>query len=450
VSARGIIGLAVGLIAAVAIYWMAGRLEGDAPSVVVPEAVLLGSAGGSVTLHIQDDGTGLRRFTARLLHAAGSQSIFEESYPGGLLTGRVGNAQAREVNLELDVDGLGLPDGPATLVVSVRDWSWRDGFAGNRSEISVPITIDLRPPGLSVASGLTYVYRGGSAAAIYRLEEDVSRDGVRVGDQLFRGYPHPSGEARLRVALFSIPIDAAKTPEVYAFAVDAAGNLGERRFSAHVLERVFGTARIEIESAFVERVAAPLADAMGLARGPPAETFREVNEALRARNEASIRDAIAESAPEPLFRGGFEQMRGSKVMSRFAEQRTYTLDGTEISTTRHYGFDLASTRQAAIQAAAAGVVVHAGPLGIYGQCVIVDHGLGLASLYGHLSEVATEVGARVERGDALGRSGSTGLAAGDHLHFAILVGEHYVDPLEWWDPRWVRSHVEVRLEPSTR
>lgn len=49
------------------------------------------------------------------------------------------------------------------------------------------------------------------------------------------------------------------------------------------------------------------------------------------------------------------------------------------------------------------------------------------------------------KGESLGLSGATGLAGGDHLHFAILVGPTYVDPVEWWDPKWVREHISVEL-----
>ena len=141
-------------------------------------------------------------------------------------------------------------------------------------------------------------------------------------------------------------------------------------------------------------------------------------------------------------------MRNSKVTSRFAEKRTYFWDGRPVSKARHYGFDLASTRAASVTAANAGVVVFAGDLGIYGRCIIIDHGLGVHSLYGHLSKVGAAVGDTVAKSQQVGRSGATGLAGGDHLHFAILVGGQYVDPLEWWDPKWVRSHIEWRLRPS--
>ena len=101
-----------------------------------------------------------------------------------------------------------------------------------------------------------------------------------------------------------------------------------------------------------------------------------------------------------------------------------------------------------ILAANAGRVVYADDLGIYGGCVLIDHGLGVTSLYGHLSQIDVSPGDRVKRGQSLGRSGASGLAGGDHLHFAILVGGTYVDPLEWWDPKWVASNVEQRLTPS--
>jgi murein DD-endopeptidase MepM/ murein hydrolase activator NlpD len=220
------------------------------------------------------------------------------------------------------------------------------------------------------------------------------------------------------------------------------------RFPAQVLERVFRSSELTLSDDFIERVARPLAEAAGLASDDPAATFRAVNEDLRARNEATIRERLAGSDLERQWGGAFQQLPGSQVMSRFAEHRTYLYRGKPISTARHFGFDLASTARAPVTAAGAGRVVMAEDLGIYGNCVVVDHGIGLASLYGHLSQIDVAVGDDVEQGARLGLSGETGLAGGDHLHFAFLVGDIYVDPLEWWDPKWVRSHVEVRLERS--
>jgi murein DD-endopeptidase MepM/ murein hydrolase activator NlpD len=93
-------------------------------------------------------------------------------------------------------------------------------------------------------------------------------------------------------------------------------------------------------------------------------------------------------------------------------------------------------------------VVHAGWLGIYGNCVIVDHGMGLQSLYAHLSSIEVKTGDAVKEGDRLGRSGSTGLAAGDHLHFTTLLGGRPVTPIDWWSPQWVQDRITRKLREA--
>jgi murein DD-endopeptidase MepM/ murein hydrolase activator NlpD len=138
-------------------------------------------------------------------------------------------------------------------------------------------------------------------------------------------------------------------------------------------------------------------------------------------------------------------MGRAKSEAVFADYRTYVYDGRAIDQQVHLGTDLASTRGAAIAASNYGHVVYAGFLGIYGNCVVLDHGMGVQSLYGHLSSVTVEVGDRINRGETIGRSGATGLAGGDHLHFTVLVAGHPVNPVEWWDPHWVADRVDRKL-----
>jgi len=105
-----------------------------------------------------------------------------------------------------------------------------------------------------------------------------------------------------------------------------------------------------------------------------------------------------------------------------------------------------------VLAANDGKVLHASWLGIYGNCLILDHGMGVASLYGHLSSIDVKVGDSVTKGQTLGRSGMTGLAGGDHLHFTMLVSGHPVNPVDWWDPHWIRDRIERKLgeDPEQR
>src|SRR5688500_20374453 len=85
--------------------------------------------------------------------------------------------------------------------------------------------------------------------------------------------------------------------------------------------------------------------------------------------------------------------------------------------------------------------MHAGDLGIYGNCVVIDHGLGVQSLYGHLTTIDVKAGDTVEKGRQIGRSGMTGLAGGDHLHFTMLVGGEQVTPVDWWSAQWLQDRV---------
>jgi murein DD-endopeptidase MepM/ murein hydrolase activator NlpD len=351
------------------------------------------------------------------------------------------------VSLRIDPKALELRDGDAVLHVEARDWSWRDGFRGNVTELEIPVSIDRAKPRVQVFSGLTYVQRGGSGIVAYSVSEPTIRDGVAVGDAFYRSYPHPDAPDQ-RIALFAVPTDAPANPTIRVEAEDAAGNVGTGRWSVVVLERVLPEASVTLPETFLEQTVRDLAEASDIDTSDLHAAFRIINSDMRRKNEEQIRSATAESAATPLWRGSFSQLANSKVTSRFAERRTYFVGGTENSKAVHFGYDLASLSLAPITAANSGRVVYADDLGIYGNCVLLDHGLGLATLYGHLSRIDVSAGDTVAKGDTLGLSGATGLAGGDHLHFAVLVSGTYVDPLEWWDPAWIRTHIDTHIAPS--
>jgi len=430
------------------------RFESTVPQIQVESEVILGGEARTLLVELSDLDSGVRSVQLRLQTSSGTKVLTQKEYPGTAMAGGAPGTERATVELLLDPNTLNLPDGRATLTVSARDWSLRDGLAGNRNEAMVQLVVDTQPPSISVESGLTYIYRGGSAAAVYRVDSDSELDGVQVGEAFFRGYPFPSsqpqqGPRARRIAFFAIPVEAKTDPLVQVVASDLAGNQSTANFPARVLERQFPDERISLSNRFLDSVAVPLAKAAGFPGANSTTAFQQVNRDLRARNEAQILEIVTASAPELYWKEAFSQMVNSKVTSRFAEKRAYSVDSKEISRARHYGFDLASTSGAPITAANSGVVLFAGSLGIYGKTVIVDHGMGLTSLYAHLSNIEVKSGDRVEKNGRLGASGSTGLAGGDHLHFAILLGGTYVDPMEWWDPRWVRSHIDARLSEAS-
>ncbi|MGH7289296.1 MAG: M23 family metallopeptidase [Myxococcota bacterium] len=419
------------------------RCEGERATLTGPERLHVGRSGTSVRVEAVDLESGIRQLELRVVQGAHEQSIGKIARPGNLVLGGA-RGVPEPIEAVLNVDEHGLREGEALLVANVTDWSWRRWLTGNETRLEIPVHVDLTKPRVSVETGQTYVERGGAGAVVYRVSEDTQRDGVLVGDVFFPGRPFP-GDAKRRIALFAIPRDVAPAPRIAVVAADLAGNEAAASWPVNLEERVFDDVRIDLGSAFLQAKVRELAESVGVEEPDALDAFRKINSETRAENEAKIRSIIAKSADEPLFEGVFVQMRNSMVTSRFAERRSYYYDDVKVSEAIHYGYDLASTAGAPIEASNRGRVLFAGELGIYGNCVILDHGLGLTSLYGHLAQIDVKEGALVEKNESLGRSGSSGLAGGDHLHFAMLVGDSYVDPTEWWDAKWVAEKVKSRL-----
>jgi len=451
VTGRGWLGLAFAavLLCGAALVWI--RFEGDAPTVEGPASLLIGS-NDRVGFDIGDLGSGLRDVRISVQQADGETVVFERSFPGSLRTGGEAPGTPERLEIELDVKALGMVHGDARLVVKAHDWSWRNAFRGNETERQIPLTIDLAKPRIQIANGLTYVSRGGSGSVRYAVNEETARDGVMVGENFYRGFPAPGADASSgqRFALFAVPTDAPPDPRITVVAEDRAGNIANSGWPVVVKERALPDANITLPDRFLETKVRNLAEAAEIPQDDLLRAFDQINTELRAANEAKIRAIVADPSESKLWSGVFHQLPNSKVTSRFAERRSYFFDGRKISEATHFGYDLASTAGAPIQASNSGLVIFSDDLGIYGNAVIIDHGLDLFSLYAHLASMSVSAGDRVEKDDTLGFSGATGLAGGDHLHFAILLGGTYVEPLEWWDPAWVKTHIDAQLATSTR
>jgi murein DD-endopeptidase MepM/ murein hydrolase activator NlpD len=444
VSARGWLVVLL-LVAALGLGVLAFfRAEGTPPVVVAPASLTVNAAGRDVEIAASDAGSGVRQLSAVFSHAAGDQEIALEQFPGNLLQG--GDAGAdRSLTVHLDPKTLGAAEGGGFLRIAASDWSWR----GNQTLLEVPVSIDLTPPRVSVSSGLTYVERGGSGAVAYSVSEPTARDGVQVADKFYKGVPRPgSSDPNQRFAIFAIATDAPPSPPIRVIAEDAAGNSATGSWSVVLKERQFQKANITLPQSFLDNKVPELAQQEKLPAAGAIETFQLINSKLRAENETRIRELAAEDDTAKHWKGAFRQLHNSKVTSVFAERRSYFVDGNQVSEATHFGYDLAATANTPVTASNAGRVIFAGLLGIYGNCVLVDHGMGITSLYAHLSRMDVKEGEMVAIGQTLGLSGQTGLAGGDHLHFAILIGDSYVDPVEWWDAKWVESHVESQLKEA--
>jgi murein DD-endopeptidase MepM/ murein hydrolase activator NlpD len=314
-------------------------------------------------------------------------------------------------------------------------------------EIRLPVL--LVPPALQLLSSQHYVAQGGSGVVAYRVGPTATRDGVRAGAWFFPGVPRPGGGQADRLALFGVPWDLADDASLRVVAADEAGNAAELAFVDRFFPRPPARDRITLDDAFLAKVVAEIRQQTPSLedRGGLLENYLEINRDLRAKNAEELVALATRSAGAWLWTEPFLPLRNAKVMSSFADRRTYVYRGREVDEQTHLGFDLAAVARTPVPAANRGVVVLARYLGIYGNSVVVDHGLGLGSLYAHLSSIEVEEGQPVERGAIVGHTGSTGLAGGDHLHFTTLVRGRPVNPIEWWDANWVRDRVASKAAP---
>jgi murein DD-endopeptidase MepM/ murein hydrolase activator NlpD len=317
--------------------------------------------------------------------------------------------------------------------------------------------VRLEPPRVAVLSTFHFINHGGAEFVVYRATPADVASGVRVGDLTYPGFPAAgagiTADESTRVAFFALAHEQDLNTPISVYARDGAGNEATTPLDHRPFPKPFRRSRIEIDDRFLERVVPAVAAAntemnLSTAPGDLVQSFVKINRDMRQQNAETIRALAAKTRPQMLWTDAFQPLGNASVEAAFADNRTYFYQGNEIDRQVHLGFDLAVTQRIPVLAANNGVVLHAGNLGIYGNCVIVDHGLGVQSLYAHLSSMDVEVGDTVTKGQAIGRSGTTGLAAGDHLHFTMLVNGTAVNPVEWWDTKWMQDRVFRKISEA--
>jgi murein DD-endopeptidase MepM/ murein hydrolase activator NlpD len=381
---------------------------------------------------------------------------------------------AQPANAEIKPDGPGkvritrtfgrdvVPDlktGPARIVVTAQ----RPVLYGLRKTSSAAtrdVQVRLERPQIAVLSTKHYINLGGSEMVVYRATPADIESGVQVGDLKYPGYP-ASGvkiegvnitDPAVKVAFFALRYDQDVNTPMHAYARDEAGNSARADFDRLTFPKPFKKSRIQLEDSFIERVVPAILELTNEVnpQGSTIEKFVVLNSELRRKNAEKIASYAATSSPEVLWGGAtFLPFGNATVEAAFADQRTYVYGGKNVDRQTHLGFDLARVVRSPIQAGNRGKVVHAGPLGIYGNTVILDHGMGVQSLYAHLSSIGVNVGDMVEKAQEIGKSGMTGMAQGDHLHFTQLVNGQMVNPVEWWDGHWIQDRILRKLKEAS-
>jgi murein DD-endopeptidase MepM/ murein hydrolase activator NlpD len=330
------------------------------------------------------------------------------------------------------------------------------GLRDRETVVTRDVQVRLEPPRVAVLSQFHFINHGGSEFVVYRVTPEDVESGVRVGDREYPGFPARgagiAGDPAMRVAFFALLYDQPLNTNIQVFARDVAGNQATTPLDYRVFPKAFRKSRIEIDDRFLQTVVPAIASNTPDEQIPTDDVlkgFLAINGDLRRKNNQYIRDLAKKTSPEMLFKDVFQQLGNSQVEAGFADARTYVYNGKEVDQQVHLGFDLAVTANVPIAASQQGVVVQADFLGIYGNCVIIDHGLGVQSLYAHLSSIDVKPGDKVAKGQQVGRSGMTGLAGGDHLHFTMLVGGEQVTPVDWWSVQWMQDRVLRKIAAAS-
>jgi murein DD-endopeptidase MepM/ murein hydrolase activator NlpD len=334
-----------------------------------------------------------------------------------------------------------LKDGPAKLIVKAKSAD----LLRKTGKVERDVTVVTRPPSVSVDSEQHYIYIGMADLATFDVSGAYTAAGVRVGDQSFRAWPMPGGKAGM-FSLYAFAWNMPQTTVPVVFAANGAGNdvtspltvIFPKKEQQH-----YTVHQLQISDQFMQKVVGEL-DPNGT--GDLVTRFVKINNEMRKANNKALSELRLKTADHFLFSQPFQRQSHSAAEATFADLRHYIYQGKEIDQQVHLGYDLAVTQHVGVEASNDGKVVWAAPLGIYGNCIVVDHGYGLQSIYGHLSHIDVHEGDVVKRGQVMGQSGMTGMAGGDHIHFAMQLDGVQIDPKEWWDPHWIQDHVARRVE----
>ena len=401
---------------------------------VTPELVLtpdnaVAAPKREFTLTLRDAGSGLKNAKVVVSQDAKQITLLEKTFA----------SPVRESVETFTLEPAGLHDGPFTLTITATDRSIANFGAGNTANQTRQLALDTIPPRADVLSLAHIVRQGGVGAVSFSVNEDVESAGVVVGEDF---YPASKREGGRYFGFFVFPYNMdPKTFVPKVKVTDKAGNVGLSSFRFQAIPKKFREDKLNISDSFLESKMPQYYNIITDTRDN-LQIYLRVNNDIRRQNGVFLKELAQKSAPTMLWdKKAFLRLPNAAPRAGFGDHRTYLYQGKEIDQQTHMGVDLASLEGAPVPAANSGKVVFTGFLGIYGQTVIIDHGMGLQTLYAHLRQIDAKVGQDIKKGEILGKTGVSGLAGGDHLHFGVLLFGHETSPIEWWDQHWIDDNI---------
>jgi len=447
IKLRGWLLALVGSAVLIALIWtLAVKMEGEKPAVLMESGPLAIGDSHRFSITVSDAKSGLKKVWVGLLKDGKESVLIEKEFSPGSLFKR-SRVHKESIDIQIEPKKMGIADGEALLRVAVWDFSWKSWFRGNTVYLEKEVLIDTRPPVIDVLTRRHNIAQGGSGLVVYRVSEPCPVNGVSVGNNFFPGKAGYFKDKNVYMTFIALDHTQGKGTEMFVQAKDFAGNSVRKGFPHYIRNRQFRTDSISVSDKFLAWKMPEFEDGgANQAGGGQLDKFLRVNRELREESYKKIAGQLKETDPLLRWEGAFGRLPASARKSAFADHRIYNYKGRVIDRQVHQGIDLASLAQSPVPASNKGRVVFQGEVGIYGKTVLLDHGFGLFSMYSHLSSIKVQIDQVIGKGEIIGRTGMTGLAGGDHLHFGVLIHQVFVDPVEWWDSAWIANNVLNKIE----
>ena len=351
--------------------------------------------------------------------------VLQVKYPQGKL-----DKKAKELHLKV-------------VVVDKSKWNF---FSGNSAQKEISLKIDHRRPNVNILSNSYSITKGGSALVIFQASDDdaLTQLHVEAGGRVYKVQPYR--KEGYFVSLIAWPFKEEDF-QAKIIAKDRAGNSRSAEIPYYLKGRSYRTSTIKASDKFIDGKITDLAEMDNkYMKENRLDRLKSVNETMRIDNEKLIHKYTTKLSNEILISWDikkFYPLKNGQKVANFGDHRYYYNDDKKnvISESYHLGYDMASVKMAPVAASNDGKIVFADYNGIYGNMPVIDHGLGLYTLYGHCSTMEVKEGDEVKAGQVIAKTGVTGLALGDHLHFGILVQGVEVRPIEWLDSKWIRDNI---------
>ena len=424
-------------------WFFAFMYEGEVPSASLQPLPEYISKAQKLMLTAEDRKRGLRAVRLSIAQGGKETVLLDETFSYQGILNRDG---VHRVEKEVFVDPAALKLAQGELNILLKVWDYSRRGEGNLAGLQHKSIVDTVPPSLRAVSHMHNVNVGGVGFAVYQTSQDAASSGVFVDDLFFPGYPdRDQREKGIHHCYFAIPYDKTSNPKILLWAKDKAGNEAKTSFYCHVIQKKFREDKIEISDGFIQKLLPYFSFYPLGSEDSDIKKFLKINNDLRRENHQALSRLNDRTSPDKLWDGVWLSHLNGQTMARFADHRLYFYKGQRVDDKFHLGVDLASLANAPVLASNNGKVVFADRLGIYGLAVVIDHGQGLSSVYGHLSKIEVSPGQEVKKGEPVGVTGDTGLAGGDHLHFSVMLQGIFVNPVEWWDQHWIKDNVTKKL-----